>query len=139
MEEKIRHLEMVQGVINRMAGNSFFLKGWMVTLVTAFFSLSDKDENTVYFLLVYIPIFIFWILDAYYLRQERLYRNLYDLIRNIHPSKIDFSMDASIPLLHTKKNKIPIMFLFKYRSCFLFTNCYFISCYHSFYSTLKRK
>ena len=53
MEEKIRHLEMVQGVINRMAGNSFFLKGWMVTLVTAFFSLSDKDENTVYFLLVY--------------------------------------------------------------------------------------
>lgn len=59
MEEKIRHLEMVQGVINRMAGNSFFLKGWMVTLVTAFFSLSDKDENTVYFLLVYIPIFIF--------------------------------------------------------------------------------
>ena len=103
MEEKIRHLEMVQGVINRMAGNSFFLKGWMVTLVTAFFSLSDKDENTVYFLLVYIPIFIFWILDAYYLRQERLYRNLYDLIRNIHPSKIDFSMDASIPLLHKKK------------------------------------
>lgn len=37
MEEKIRHLEMVQGIINRMAGNSFFLKGWMVTLVTAFF------------------------------------------------------------------------------------------------------
>lgn len=103
MEEKIRHLEMVQGIINRMAGNSFFLKGWMVTLVTAFFSLSDKDENTIYFLLVYIPIFIFWMLDAYYLRQERLYRNLYDLIRNIHPSKIDFSMDASIPLLYTKK------------------------------------
>lgn len=103
MEEKIRHLEMVQGVINRMAGNSFFLKGWMVTLVTAFFSLSDKDENTIYFLLIYIPIFIFWMLDAYYLRQERLYRNLYDLIRNIHPSKIDFSMDTSHSQLHTPK------------------------------------
>lgn len=111
MEEKIRHLEMVQGVINRMAGNSFFLKGWMVTLVTAFFSLSDKDENTVYFLLVYIPIFIFWLLDAYYLRQERLYRNLYDLIRNIHPSKIDFSMDTSSSQLHTEKTN--------YLSCLL--------------------
>lgn len=122
MEEKIRHLEMVQGVINRMAGNSFFLKGWMVTLVTAFFSLSDKDENTIYFLLVYIPIFIFWMLDAYYLRQERLYRNLYDLIRNIHPSKIDFSMDASIPLLHTKKTR--------------YLSCFFSSIEVAFYSPI---
>ena len=33
MEKKIKHLEMIQGVINRMAGNSFALKGWSVTLI----------------------------------------------------------------------------------------------------------
>lgn len=32
-DHKVSHLEMIQGVINRMAGNSFALKGWAVTLV----------------------------------------------------------------------------------------------------------
>ena len=35
MESKIAHLEMVQAVITRMAGNSFLIKGWSVTLVAA--------------------------------------------------------------------------------------------------------
>lgn len=30
-----KHLALVQGVINRLAGNSFSLKGWSVTLVSA--------------------------------------------------------------------------------------------------------
>jgi len=37
MENKIKHLEMIQGVINRMASNSFALKGWAVTLVSGIF------------------------------------------------------------------------------------------------------
>ncbi len=32
MEQKIKHLEFIQAAINRMAGNSFLLKGWTVTL-----------------------------------------------------------------------------------------------------------
>ena len=32
-DNKIKHLEMVQDVIKRMASNSFILKGWAVTLV----------------------------------------------------------------------------------------------------------
>ena len=33
IEIKIRHLEMIQAVITRMASNSFMLKGWAVTLI----------------------------------------------------------------------------------------------------------
>ena len=33
MDKKLKHLELVQSVINRMASNSFMLKGWAVTLV----------------------------------------------------------------------------------------------------------
>ena len=36
MENKIKYLEMIQSVINRMANNSFCLKGWTVTLVSGF-------------------------------------------------------------------------------------------------------
>lgn len=32
MENKQKHLEFIQSIINRMAGHSFLLKGWGVTL-----------------------------------------------------------------------------------------------------------
>ena len=36
MEKKIKHLEMIQAVIVRMGNNSFLLKGWSVTLISAY-------------------------------------------------------------------------------------------------------
>ena len=45
MDKKLKHLEMVQGVINRMASNSFMLKGWAVTLVAGIFALAGKDTD----------------------------------------------------------------------------------------------
>lgn len=95
MSNKINHLNMIQEVINRMSKNSFSLKGWAVTLVSGIFALSAKDTNTVYFLIAYIPIFIFWILDSYYLLQEKLFRLLYDDVRKLNENQIDFNMDTS--------------------------------------------
>ena len=80
-ENKIRHLEMIQGVINRMASNSFMLKGWAVTLVAGIFALAAKDTDKLYFLVTYIPVIIFLGLDSYYLLQERLYRSLFGSYR----------------------------------------------------------
>lgn len=95
MEAKLKHLEMIQGVINRMANNSFLLKGWSVVLVSALFALAAKDSNNLYIYLAYFPTIAFWVLDGYFLRQEKLYRKLYDKVRNTDDSKIDFSMDTS--------------------------------------------
>lgn len=95
MENKIKHLELIQGVINRMAGNSFALKGWTVTLVAGIFALSSKDADKRYFLVAYIPVIVFWILDSYYLLQERLYRSLYEKVRLTSEKEIDFSMKVS--------------------------------------------
>lgn len=60
MEKKLKHLEMIQAVINRMANNSFMLKGWTVTLVAGIFALASKDADKMYFLIAYIPLIIFW-------------------------------------------------------------------------------
>lgn len=46
------------------------------------------------FILAYFPAFAFWGLDAYFLRQERLFRKLYDSVRE---KKVDvsYSMNTS--------------------------------------------
>ena len=93
MESKHKHLEFIQAVISRMAGNSFLLKGWTVTLVAALFALSSKDANHSYLLVVYLPVLVFWTLDGYFIYQERLFRDLYDHVRQLGEAKIDFSMD----------------------------------------------
>lgn len=96
MTNKQKHLEFIQTVINRMASNSFLLKGWAITLVAALFALSAKDTNKAYIFIAYIPVVIFWILDGYFLSQERLYCDLYNHAREQKEEKIDFSMDTAV-------------------------------------------
>lgn len=113
MEKKLAHLEMIQAVITRMASNSFALKGWAVTLVAGLFALSSKDANQFYYLVTYIPIVVFWYLDAYYLCQERMYRNLYEKVRKLDEDKIDFSMNAAAKEFQTDKTTVANCFLSK--------------------------
>jgi hypothetical protein len=94
LEAKLKHLEILQGVINRMAGNSFLLRGWSVTLASALFALAAKDANFKLIVLAYYPILIFWILDGYFLSQERLFRALFNKVRQLPEDQIDFSMDT---------------------------------------------
>lgn len=91
---KHKHLEFVQAAINRMAGNLFLLKGWSITLIAALFALAAKDANQFYILIAYFPLFIFWSLDGYFLSQERKFRALYNYVRKLDESHIDFSMDT---------------------------------------------
>ena len=96
MNNKHTHLEMIQGIVNRLAQNSFQLKGWSVILVSAMFALAANNTNNIFIYLAYFPAFAFWILDGYFLWQERLYRKLYDYVRNIEENNIDFSMDVAL-------------------------------------------
>ena len=95
MEAKLKHLELIQNVTSRMAANSFALKGWSVVLVSALIALAAAKPNASLFIIGYFPALAFWLLDAYFLRQERLFRKLYDGVRILPPDQIDFSMDTS--------------------------------------------
>jgi hypothetical protein len=101
-DKKIKHLEFIQLVITRMNINSFLLRGWAVTLVAAVFAFSAKDSNPKYVLITFISSILFWILDGYYLSQERKYRDLYNKIRKEDEQNIDFDMNATI--LNSHKN-----------------------------------
>ncbi len=93
MEGKLKHLEFVQNAINRMAHNSFLLKGWSVTLVGGLLALSFKEMDPRYFVISLGVLLFFWLLDSYYLSRERLFIKLYNHVRTTGKAT-DFSMDT---------------------------------------------
>lgn len=99
--DKTKHLEFLQNAITRMASNSFLLKGWTVTIAAALFALAAKDTNRRFAELALFPSLTFWGLDAYYLRQERLFRRLYDEVRKLSHETYE---TADPFLMSTKKH-----------------------------------
>ncbi len=91
MDAKLKHLELIQGVVNRLADNSFRIKRWAVLLVSALLVLSLQESRLAAHLAI-LPILLFWGLDSYFLWQERLFRALYDHVRGLDETDIDFSM-----------------------------------------------
>lgn len=93
-ERKLRHLDYIQAVIIRMNVNSFLLKGWSVTLMAALSAFAAKGSDSSYVIIAYIPLPIFWCLDAFFLCTEKKYRMLYDHVRTLAENQIDFSMSV---------------------------------------------
>ncbi|WP_420591844.1 hypothetical protein [Bacterioplanoides sp.] len=94
-DKKMKHLEFIQNVISRMNSNSFLIKGWSITLVSALFALAAKDANINYVLISYFVIPVFWLLDGFFIATERQYRELYNEVREKDEASIDFDMNAS--------------------------------------------
>jgi len=92
IDGKLKHLEFIQSTISRMAGNAFLLKGWAVTLVGALVALSLKEVDSTYLLVSATILFFFWMLDGYYLHREKLFRDIYDLVRVKQEEDVDFNM-----------------------------------------------
>lgn len=97
--DKQAHLAMIQGIVSRLGQNSFLLKGWSVLLVSALLALGVSGSENAVLLVAFLPVVAFWGLDGYFLWQERLFRALYDQVRNEDESSIDYSMDVGRPAL----------------------------------------
>lgn len=76
----LKHLEILQGIVSRLAQNSGTCKNWCITLVAGVLVLTfskdvpDSTRKLVPFIAC-IPIVIFWAIDAYYHSLERAFRN----------------------------------------------------------------
>lgn len=79
-----KEIDLIQECINRMANNSFLIKGWTITIVTVVFPiLYSKIEKNIVIFFALVMIGCFWYLDSYFLNLERLYRRKYEwVIRN---------------------------------------------------------
>lgn len=83
-----KELDLIQDVIKRMADNSFKVKAWMIGIlggIVAFSSdalFATADESNLVITLAFnafllLPIICFWYLDAFFLKTEKLYREVY--------------------------------------------------------------
>lgn len=81
----LKHIDMYQGIINRMAANSAACKRWSITLVSAILAFVVKENQTQLAILAVLPLMIFWFLDAYYLGLENKFRSFFNAsIKKIH-------------------------------------------------------
>lgn len=76
----IAHLNMLQAVITRLAGNSAQAKTWCVAIVSALFGLAAATKSGRIAVAAIIPILVFGFVDAAYLANEKAYRDLYNRI-----------------------------------------------------------
>ena len=96
----VKHLELIQGVVNRLGGNSFLLKGWSMTVLVggSLLMVRIRSDQPQLALTLLVPVIGFWLLDAYFLWQERLFRGEYNRVRQ--QDETDFEMN---PIQHTDK------------------------------------
>lgn len=77
------HVNLLQGIINRLANNSASCKTWCITLVGALVSLAGATRVPGIVTFALVPVVIFGFMDTMYLAQERAYRELYGEVINM--------------------------------------------------------
>lgn len=75
-------LTSIQDIIKRMASNSLFIKGWSMSLTGVIIAIAKKDytPESIQKIGMLLLIFnaLFFMMDVYYLRLERKFRNEYN-------------------------------------------------------------
>lgn len=84
------HLQIMQGVISRMAANSTASKAWCITIVSAILVLVADKSKPEYAFIALVPILLFLALDSYYLALEKAFRDSYNsFIGKLHEHNIN--------------------------------------------------
>ncbi len=80
-----KHLDIMQGVIARMAENSRYCKVWCVTLVAASLVLVARTGEAQHAPIALAPTLSLYLLDAYYLMLEKRFRYSYvAFVKKVH-------------------------------------------------------
>ena len=94
-EQRIKHMDLIQGVISRLSSNSFLIKGWALTLTGVFLGFAVNSADWKLAAVSALPTVTFWGLDTYFLRSERLFRGLYERVRSLDDEVPPFFMAAT--------------------------------------------
>ena len=100
-EELFKEIDLIQSCIERMARNSFMIKGWALTILAGFVAFLNDSVLTSPWLVIcgiIIPYLGFWYIDAYFLHTEKCYRKLYNWTianRKIGNREYQYCLDPS--------------------------------------------
>ncbi|POS63018.1 hypothetical protein ASQ43_04250 [Parasaccharibacter apium] len=100
MEDKRQYLSFIQAIVSRLSDHCKAIKMGTVTFLAGAVAYLAAHPNNVQLSWKVITcyaviIVVLWILDAYYLRQERLFRKLYNESSEINNlSQFTYKMDV---------------------------------------------
>jgi hypothetical protein len=77
---RLKHLEMIQAAVSRMASQCATLKNYCVTISVALAGFAITLQRPVVALLTLVPILSFAFLDARYVQLERRFRERFDAV-----------------------------------------------------------
>ncbi|OGD67661.1 hypothetical protein A2442_03755 [Candidatus Campbellbacteria bacterium RIFOXYC2_FULL_35_25] len=87
--KKIKHLEFIQDIIERMIKSSFLFKGWCLTVLFSLITFSNGSAHQSKGVF-YAVILSFFLIDVYFAYKEESYINLYNKVRTNETT--DFSL-----------------------------------------------
>ncbi|MBB5235543.1 hypothetical protein [Deinococcus budaensis] len=92
LEKQLKSLELLQGIISRLSGHGFLLKGWAVTLTVGLLTFAGATGQARLAALAGVPTLMFWMLDAYFLTREHEYRRRFEALRLGRAEPFDFQL-----------------------------------------------
>lgn len=139
-----KEIDLIQGCINRMASNSFMLKGWAISLVAVVLALTADRLNPLFlFCSIVVPLLCFWYLDAFFLRTEKMYRKMYEWVLltrkegnteyqyDLNPSGFKDKVESHCRVMFSKTLRIfygipllVVLFVILYESKDMICNCF---------------
>lgn len=100
-----KEIDLIQAIIIRMAQNSFQVKTWLIGILSALIAFekdaifaqagANKALAIQMNLFLFLPIFCFWYLDAFFLSTEKLYRELYKWVVKYRPLTSIYQYDLN--------------------------------------------
>ena len=75
---RVAYLNIIQGIISRLANSSSVIKGASVTVLSALLAFAGGDHVTFHAWMFILPGVIFMCYHAYFLQQERAFVKLYN-------------------------------------------------------------
>jgi uncharacterized membrane protein YbaN (DUF454 family) len=104
----IAECEIIEDIIHRMSHHSFLIRGWAVTIIVGALLLNMGAYKI---FVAFLPLVAFWYLDAFFLRQERLYRHLYAWVVKNRLKSDEFILDMNAYRFKDKvESNVKIMF-----------------------------
>lgn len=84
VEELHKELDLIQACISRMAQNSFMIKGWFVSIYAVILALLLEKINLILLCTSLVVVnLVFWYMDGFFLRTEKVYRKIYNWVLNM--------------------------------------------------------
>lgn len=91
-----KEIDIIQNCINRMASNSFLIKGWFITLILGLITFGYEKLNFKLLITISLIITILcWISDAFFLQLEKKYIKKYNWIIKNRSTALDFQYNLN--------------------------------------------